>query len=122
MIVLLDTSFLLSALKFRVDIYDEIERVIPEKHEIATLDRVTSELEGLARGKGSDPCLALELVSIKKVSIYKGKRIPCDEALLEFAREKRAIICTQDRELRKKAKAQGLRTITIRDRSYLEEE
>ena len=122
MIVLLDTSFLVSALKFKIDIYDEISRVVPERHELATLDNVIAELEKLTARKEPNAALAMQLVTHKKVSIYKGKRIQCDDALVEFAKEKGAMICTQDKELKKKAKSQNIRVITIKNKSHLGED
>jgi len=122
MIVLLDTSFLVSALKFKIDIYEEISRVVPEKHELATIDNVIAELERVSARNDRNAGLALQLVTHKKVSIYKGKRIRCDDALAEFAREKGAILCTQDKELKKKAKSHGIRVITIKNKSHLGED
>ncbi len=122
MIILLDTSFLVSALKFKIDIYEEISRVVPERHELATLDNVITELGKISARKDRNAGLALQLVTHKKVSIYKGKRIRCDDALVEFAKEKGAILCTQDRELKRKAKSHDIRVITIKNKSHLGED
>ena len=116
--IILDTNFLVTAVKFGVDIYSELERTVPEAHELIILDNVLNELEKLSK-TDPDARTALNLVNLKNLTIHKGKRIPCDEAIIDFAAENRAILCTLDKELKKKAKKHNLRVIVIRHKSHL---
>ena len=44
--IVLDTNFLITALKFRIDIFDDIEKICDFDYEIAVLDKSLDELNG----------------------------------------------------------------------------
>lgn len=116
--ILLDTSFLISCVKHKIDFFLELERIFPEKHELIILTCIEGELENLS-SKNRDAKLALKLVRFKKVKVVKGNSKPCDQSILDYAKAKKAVICTLDREIREKAKEAGLQVIGIKQESHL---
>jgi rRNA-processing protein FCF1 len=121
---LLDTNFLMIPGEFRVDIFSGLLNL--GYTEIFTLDIVVRELEKFSTkgGKTAKAArIALELVRNCEVSIIqtKGDITEADAEILRLARNKGCTICTQDRELLRRAKAAGMRVITMRQQKYLAE-
>jgi len=106
--ILLDTSFLLTAIKYKVDIFDELK-----SNELIILDGVKKELETLIKTKKKgklEAKIALELIKKNRVKIKKSKIKSVDDSLVA---EKYAV-ATQDRELKKRLK--NRKVITIRQK------
>jgi len=106
--ILLDTSFLLTAAKYKVDIFEKLKG-----HELVILDGVKRELETLIKTKKRgklEARIVLELLKKNKVKIKKSKIKDVDDSLVA---EKDAI-ATQDRELKKRLKNRKI--ITIRQK------
>ena len=123
MIVLLDTNALLIPHQHRVDLFSEIERIVTEKHEVATLSTVVDELRGLAssttKDDGAAARVGLRLLQEKKVSIIPSE-CPVDDAIVLYASQHKAIVCTNDGELKKRLKAACLETLSMRGKNHLE--
>ncbi|MCD6575913.1 MAG: nucleotide-binding protein [Nanoarchaeota archaeon] len=113
--IIFDTNFAIIPFQFKVDIYSELSRVIDEEYEMYFLNAATSELEKLKFGKA-----ALELMKQKGVRFVDFPiKNGIDNTILEFAKKENAIIATQDKELKRKASKEGLRTITLRQKKFL---
>ena len=101
--IILDTNFLLIPYQFKVDIFAEIDRIIPEKHEILILDKTLDELNKIIKEqKGKHKLaavLALQLVKAKQLNIIKTKGEHVDDILVDL---KGYTIATQDIELKKR--------------------
>lgn len=115
--ILLDTNFILTALKFNIHLFEEIDRIFNEEYQIFILSTSLKELEKLintSRGELSSRAkLSLQILKQKKVKtlISKGK---VDDTLVK---KKDFIIATQDKELKKRIKN---KILTIRQKSHLE--
>ncbi len=144
--IILDTNFLLVPAEFGLDVYSELERLVPQKHELVTLPCVRAELENLTR-KNKKLKLALSIMGSKGVRIEqfsmgslkepketalqnppnarfkKGSALKesdlCDEAVLSFAAAHNAIVCTLDRKLKLKARSNGIVVVHMVGRSHL---
>jgi hypothetical protein len=121
---LLDTNFLMIPVEFKVDIISGLMHL--GYIEIFTLDLVVHELEKFSTkgGKAAKAArVALEIVRNSGVVVLhtKGDLKRVDEEILRLAKAKSYAVCTQDRELLHKAKAAGLRFITLRQNKYLVE-
>lgn len=114
MIVLLDTNFLVLPTQFRIDIFNEIKEKLPTA-KLATIPQVVRELEKL--GKRGSPALQMIKKFNVKIIEANGK---ADDALLELAEKRNALLCTNDRELKKRAIAKGIAVIFMRKRKTLE--
>jgi len=109
--IVLDTSFLLSAIENHVDIFSELDRVCNFPYTIAIVDKTLDELKGKPGEK-----LIKELIKKKDVYIMQtGGGEYVDELLLGL-KQKDLIIATQDKELKKRLKVP---VITIRQKKYL---
>ncbi len=113
--IIIDTNFATIPLQFNVDIYQEFSRIINEKYELFFPKICLEELKKLKYGKA-----ALEMLKMKKV-IFKdiefNKNV--DNSILQYAKNKNALIATQDKELKKKALKEGLSVITLRQKKQL---
>ena len=119
--IILDTNFLMIPYQFKVDIFDEINRIVEEKYDLITLDSVIKELKGLMKSKGKDAIAAkigLELIKRKRIKIVKIKEKKTDDAILKLANEN-TIIATNDRLLIQRLKNRNIRIIYLRGRKHL---
>jgi len=122
MIVLLDTNFLLVPHQHKVDVFSEIERLVPETHTLATLATVVEELKGLSGTSTKDKVAAKVALALIK---HKGIRVlpaegEADDSILEFAKANETLVATNDRELKRRLKPYVSGAICMRGRSHLE--
>ncbi len=122
--ILLDTNFLMIPSQYKVDIYAEIDRLLPA-YQLTTLDVVIDELKKLAlKGKGRyDAKLALALLKHKKVIILHSKNKTlknADEIILNTANKDNYIVCTQDRGLKRLLRQKKVPLIVLRQKNHLD--
>jgi len=110
--VILDTDFLLSAVKFKVDIFSEFKRICDFPYNLWILDKTLDELKGKKEEK-----LVKSLIK-NKVKVKKTKKDKSVDDLLIGLKEK-FVLATQDKNLKKRAKKKSLKLITIRQKKYL---
>ncbi len=116
--VLLDTNFLIDAVRFKIDL-EELTDLIG-KPETATLSSVKKELTRISQGKtkvGGYAKAALEFIEKNNVRIVPSNERP-DTAMPKLAGEN-TIIATNDTELRKRLKALGKKTIYLKGKKHL---
>ena len=118
--VVLDTNMLLVPYRFGVDIFEEIQRILPGV-KVYTIPQVIKEIEKLSRGNLNERLGAkiakrlLERVEVLPVD----ETLPTDTILVELAKDG-YVIATNDRLLRKRVREVGGYTIYLRERSHLE--
>ena len=121
--LLLDTNFLLIPFQFKVDLPGELKRLLDGEYEIMVPEGVLRELEQLRmNARGRDKRNAASALSLaERFKIVSGERdVDCvDDALLDLAKED-AVICTNDRELRNRAREKGIPVIYLRQKKILE--
>ena len=118
---LLDANFLLTSIKFKVDIFSELMKF--GKPELYTLDLILKELKKVSEGKGKDAKnakLALTILERKNVKTLKTKNKSADQEIERIAAEQNLTVCTQDRALIEKLRAEELDIVIIRQKKYLE--
>ena len=118
--ILLDTNFLLIPAQFKIDIFSEIDRIMLEKYQLYTLDKVIDELESIQKDPKQSQKnkkaakLALQLVKAKKINLIKTKSDkPVDDIIAGL---KGYIIATQDIGLKRRLKS---KIITLRSKKKL---
>ena len=119
--IILDTNFLMIPYQFKVDIFEEMNRIIEEKHELVTLNSVIEELKRLTKSKGKDSVAAkigLELIKRKRIKIIKTKEKKTDDAILKLA-DKNTIVATNDRLLIQRLKNRNIKIIYLRGIKHL---
>ena len=112
----LDTNFLISSIKFRIDIISELKG-----NELFVLDLVVKELENISEGKSRNSVsarLVLELIEGKGLKILKSKERQADLSLLEYGKNG-YVIATQDLVLKRKLKEVGAKIACIRQKKYV---
>ncbi len=110
--ILLDTSFLLTAIRYKVDIFNKLKG-----HNLIVLDGIKKELENLIKRKKRgklEAKIVLELLKRKKIKIKKAKKKIVDDAIVA---EKNMAVATQDKELKSRLKERKI--ITIRQKRLL---
>jgi len=122
--VLLDTNFLFIPLRFNVDIFSELERLIDYYRPLVTTP-VLDELKKL--GEDAKPSLEREVkfalnlaneCSIINVELLEYESV--DDHLLRIAKKMNAIVATTDSELRGRLRDEGIPVVYLRQGSYLE--
>jgi len=118
--IILDTNFLTIPYKFKLDIFEEINNLIPEKHEIITLEGVIQELENISKENGEDSTAArigLELIEKKQIRIIPSQGI-VDDAITGLSNEQ-TIVATNDKELINRLKTKNVKVIYLRGKNRL---
>ena len=126
--IYLDTNFLLIPIQFKVDIFEELNRVCDFPKKIFILSESIDELHKIIKtqkGKDRDAAKIALLIIDKKVKQKSlnitafSKELKVDDILVELA-VKGAIIATQDKELKKRIKEKDGRIIILKSKSYLQ--
>ena len=104
---------MINAVKNRIDIGQELMRVLDFSYEICILDKSIDELEGKPLEK-----LVKSLIEKKGFKVIKTKKNkPVD--LLIFEESGKFMVATQDKLLKEKLKKANIGIITIRQNKYL---
>lgn len=112
--VFLDTDFLLQCVRWKIDLFSELERIFTDrKIQICILDRTLQELQ-----RKKDSPLALAFTKRMQL-ITTDSHAPADDLLLIHGMEPNTAVATQDRPLKEKLKKAGIPIITIRKHSHL---
>ncbi|MBS3815124.1 MAG: DNA-binding protein [Hadesarchaea archaeon] len=118
--VILDANFLMTPELHGVDIFSEIERILNVNYELVVPSVVINELETLAsKGNSTERSaakVALGLANRAKKIETSGE---ADEEIIRLARGKNSIVGTNDTELRKRLREEGVPVIYLRQKSYL---
>jgi len=126
--IILDTNFLVSSVRFKVDIFSEMKRICSFNYQICVLDKIIDELKKLAEtGKPKDRAAAkisIELIKKKKIKIIKNiaknKRVKnVDLLILNLVKKGNFIVATQDKELKGEIKKKEVPIIVLRQKKYL---
>ncbi len=121
--IVLDTNFLLIPFYYKIDIFSEIAYSIQTSYKLIIPSSVVYELKSLSKNKGKEGIaarLALKIIETRKkdVAIISTTLKP-DDWIAQFAEKENAIVCTVDKELKKKIKSLGRSVITLRSKSRI---
>ena len=123
--VILDSNALFVPLKFKIDIFGELERLLNRRFDLILLSAVKRELETLAK-KGSpklrrEAACALRLAEkCRLIEVEKGSLVDVDDVIIKAAAECKAIVFTNDEQLRKRLRDISVPVIYVRQKSRLE--
>ncbi|MDP3916674.1 MAG: hypothetical protein Q8Q42_00105 [Nanoarchaeota archaeon] len=114
--IVLDTSFILTALSFKIDLKSELSNLLDEPFSIYYVDKSREELKNKPLEK-----LALAILkNLGAVEIKTSQDKNVDSLLISHAESNpNDIIATQDKALKEKLKKRKARLITIRQKRYL---
>ena len=112
--IILDTDFILTSLKYKVDIISELNRILDEKYAINIIDKTLDELKGKKLEK-----LALTFLKTNNINLIKTNKLKTvDNHILDII-NKNTAVATQDKDLKRELKNKDIRIITIRQKKYL---
>lgn len=123
--VLFDTNFLLAPHRFHVDIFSETEAALQEKVEFIVISTVLDEIDKLI--DESNPKFRKELrlaktlakqCKIIDVELLPGESV--DDSLVRVAKENDFIVATSDIRLRRRLRSEGVGSLALRQRRYIE--
>ena len=126
--IIIDTNFLISMVRFKIDLFSELQRICDFKYTVFIVNGIVNELEKLAEtGKPKDKIAAmisLELIKKKKIKIIKtpskNKRVKnVDLLILNLIKKGNFIVATQDKELKREIRKKGVPIIALRQKKYL---
>ncbi len=121
MMVAFDTNMLLNIARFKVDVFSEAKTLLGNNVEFVVPKQVFNEVSLLcnSRGKvGVEARLAKKLLLMRKVSVVEVDAESADDALKKLS--KKAIIATNDKELKDSVRKMNGRVLFLRQRKFLE--
>ena len=112
----MDTCFILTCLEFRIDIVQELNKILEERYSLYYIDKTKEELKNKPLEK-----LAISILKkIKAKPIKTTEDTNVDSLIISHAEANpEDIIATQDKKLKEKLKKRNTRLITIRQKRYL---
>jgi len=119
--IVLDTNFLMSVFELKIDIFEEIFRVIPSKYDLFVVEGTIKELEKFINSpllsKKQAAKLALKLINLKKIKVLKAKDSELvDDTLIGLDGY---IIATMDAALKRELRKKDTQILSIRQKKYL---
>ncbi len=125
-LVIPDTNFLLVPGQFGVDVFSELRRILDVRFKIAVPNVVLQELEVIERKSRGKDLMAIRMAKklaerFERVDIGEFGKRPIDDQIFEFAvKNKRVIICTNDKGLKRRLREKGVPVVYLRSKKILE--
>lgn len=123
--VILDSNFLFIPAKFKLDVFEEMAKLLNQRFDPVLLSPIHQELKTMAE-KGvakrrRQASLALKLAErCKNISVEKRLAETNDDVIFRIATHWKSPVATNDRKLRKNLRARSIPVIYLRSKSRLE--
>jgi rRNA-processing protein FCF1 len=123
--IILDTNALMLPYQFKLDLQDELSRVVEEPHELAIPSGALLELEGIAGERSKNGVFAKNSLEYWRGEIAKGNarvllsKGKVDDWIVHTAASPDVLVCTNDSGMRARLKGKKLKAIVLRERSHL---
>lgn len=123
--VIADSNALFVPLQFKIDIFNELTRVLNRNFDLVLLSPVKRELETLAEKSSpktrKNAVFALSLAEkCKYVKVPEKPKELTDDAIVRIAMQWKAPVFTSDKLLKKRLRDISLPVIYVREKSRLE--
>jgi hypothetical protein len=119
-IVVVDSNALLMLFEYSINYKQELVRLLGS-YQLVVPSKIVEELKLLSeKGKGKKKQYAkpaIKLVEKYKIIIDKSEK--ADDAVLNIAKKLNGVVFSNDKELKKRAKKEKIKTIFIRNKKYL---
>lgn len=121
----MDSNALFVPLQFKIDIFEELEKLLNMKFELILLSPIRRELENLAENGSpkmqKNASYALKMAEKCKLVELDEKIAGSspDDTIFQVAREWKSPVFTNDRELRKRLRNINVPVIYVRQKSRL---
>ena len=119
-IVVFDSSAILMLFEYNINLKQELVKLLGN-YKIVVPSKIVEELKFLSeKGKGKKKQYAKPaLLLIKNYNIIIDKSKNADDSVLNVAKKLNGVIFSNDKELKKKAKKEKIKTIFMRNKKYL---
>ena len=122
--IILDANFLFVPSQFNIDVFEELANLLNQRFEPILLSSTQKELQGLAESNSpkiqKQALLALRLAEkCRFVSVEKSSAETYDDVIVRVASEWKCPVGTNDRELRKRLRQNGVPVIFLRQKHRL---
>jgi len=119
-IVVFDSSAVLMLFEYSINLEQELTRLIG-LYKIVVPSAIVKELTVLSEnGSGKKKQLAKPALKlIEQYEIIDDESLSADDAVLNIAKKLDGIILSNDKELKKRAKKEKIKTIFLRNKNYL---
>ena len=123
--IILDSNALFVPLEFKIDIFEEVKRLLNRNVEFILLSPVKRELEMLAAKDSPkirrEALFALKLAEkCKYVAVEEDGRLATDDVIVRVAKNWSSPVFTNDRQLKKKLRDISVPVIYVRQKSRLD--
>jgi len=124
--IIMDSNALFVPLQFRIDIFEQIDKLLNMRFELILLSSIRRELEKLAKNGSSkmqkNASYALKMAEKCKLIELDEERSDSspDDSIFQVAREWNSPVFTNDRKLRKRLRDINVPVIYVREKSRLE--
>ncbi|MEK6816336.1 MAG: PIN domain-containing protein [Nanoarchaeota archaeon] len=121
--IVIDTNFIVTAYKFKIDIFDQLKAKLDFKYQLYVVDETLDELEKLInKASLTDRIgakIAVQLLKRKNINILKTAKDRSVDELLLALDPRMFIIATQDIALKRKLREKKFKIITIRQKKQI---
>ncbi len=122
--VYLDTNILLAPGRHHVDVWSQIEALLPEKAEFVVVAPTVQELEKLAASAGQRDRmaarLALVLIKQKHLKVVRSfLKKSADDVLVQKATPD-DYVATQDKALKQRLKSKNINILTLKGKRHMD--
>ena len=123
--VILDSNALFAPLEFKIDIFEELKRLLNRNVEFILLSPVKRELEMLAAKDSPkirrEALFALKLAEkCKYVPVENDEKMTTDDAIVRVAKNWNSPVFTNDRQLKLRLRDISVPVIYVRQKSRLD--
>ncbi len=123
--VILDSSFLIDATRFHINIIDGLNQCTNTEVEPVVLSVTLSELVSTIKRRGSKASKEISLAfgiaqKFPFIEVKKKQKERVDDVIQRVAMEQQWFVATNDRTLRRKLRDNNVTTIFVRQKSRLE--
>ena len=125
--IIFDSNFLLIQPQFRININEELEKILNRKIKGIIISPIYEELQRLSKRKKikERKNALMTLQFIKNFDIIKVERLQnetVDDLIIRLAKKWNCPVATNDKELRRKLRNRSIAVIYLRQKSRLEVE
>ncbi|PWL08642.1 type II toxin-antitoxin system VapC family toxin [Methanosphaera cuniculi] len=121
---IIDTNFLMMMFQLKVDVVNELKLKLPSYYELIVPSVILDELSLLKKTlRGKDKLAASMAYQYAQQKPFKvidvQKDMAVDDVLLNLCDDK-DVLCTNDKNLRRRARKRGINVIYLRQHKFLE--
>jgi rRNA-processing protein FCF1 len=123
--VIMDSNAFFVPLQFKIDIFNELDRLLNRRFELILISPVKWELEALAKNASPkmrrDASYALKFAEkCNYIEVDTPASELTDDAIVRIAKEWKAAVFTNDKQLKQRLRVISMPVIYVRQKSRLE--